>query len=86
MEEQKATNEFKIEKGIPMPTKRSSIDYPFEHMEIGDSFEFSGKKGIYAKVYSSSKYFGEKFGRVFNIRKMRQENDLIFYRIWRIEN
>ena len=30
--------EFKIEKGIPIIPKRGMCKYPFEKMEVGDSF------------------------------------------------
>ena len=31
-------NEFKVEKGIPVPQIRGTLVYPFENMEVGDSF------------------------------------------------
>ena len=41
---------FKIEKNIPVPEKRGKCMYPFEKMEVGDSF-------VYSRVYSRLLHF-----------------------------
>lgn len=44
---------FKIEKGVPLPPKRSrgKTMYPFGQMEVGDSFAIPHKK--FASAYKS---------------------------------
>jgi hypothetical protein len=51
---------IKIEKNIPIPDK---LAYPFDALEIGDSFEVQGKttKQFAGKVYISGKKLGKKF-------------------------
>lgn len=37
-------NGFKIESGIPIPSKSGDSRYPFREMKVGDSFFVPGKK------------------------------------------
>ena len=54
-----------IDKNIPKPIGRMRHNYPFEQMEIGDSFlapEHDGKK-VGIAMYAHSKLTGKKFTR-----------------------
>lgn len=63
-----------VEQGIPMPRV-----YPFEKMEIGDSFLLpADAKRITVQI--AALRFKRKTGKVFSIRKTSQG-----YRCWRVE-
>lgn len=49
-------NEFKIEKGIPLPTAKSNSNGAALRMEIGDSIAFKSKSG----AWRFSKYWNQK--------------------------
>ena len=65
---------IKIDKNIPIPDK---LVYPFDNLEIGDSFEVVGKttKQFASKVYITGKKLGKKF-------TMRASDAGV--RVWRI--
>lgn len=69
---------FKIDKNIPMPTRRYS-KYPFNEMEVGDSFFVEGKSNA---LLSIAKYFAksQKLDWKFTVRK-----EVNGTRIWRIK-
>jgi len=47
--------QFKIEKGIPVPERKGkSFLYPFEKMEVGDSFIFSNTYSRSIHSYASN--------------------------------
>lgn len=72
---------YKIQKNIPIPTKmstgRKSI-YPFESMDIGDSFAApAGKaKSVRSKVTKENKLGDKKF----TVRTIDK-----YIRVWRIQ-
>lgn len=67
-----------IEKNIPIPAKiLKPYLYPFEDMEVGDSFRVSSEKA--GSVRSSSLSFGVKNSMKFAVRKHEEA-----YRCWRI--
>lgn len=68
--------EITIEKGIPIPPKSRRSKYPWEQMEIGDSFQVEGQKSV-----GFPKAFLEK-GWEFE-RRTYQENGTDFVRVWR---
>ena len=65
---------MKIDKNIPLPRK-----WPFEHMEIGDSFLLAKDIKRSAVAVSASR-FGNKNNVKFSIRKTPEG-----YRCWRIK-
>lgn len=71
--------EIKIEKGIPIPTKRSVV-FPLKQMEIGDSFIVDMKEGT-LKAYLSEQNKSE--GHVYKFRFNKQEDGRI--RVWRVK-
>ena len=68
---------IKIDKGIPMPT-RSTEKYPFEKMEVGDSFFVPGLgiRSVSTRVEDESRKSGRKF-------KSRSVEGGV--RVWRIK-
>jgi len=70
---------FKIEKGIPIPTKfrNSGIAATMRAMEVGDSFVAPGKN---SSIRSNMAYITRRTGRKF---VARQEGEGV--RIWRIQ-
>lgn len=82
--------EFKIDKDVPKPLKRSKgkkANYPFDKMEVGDSFFVSIKEGdniskVQALVASSAKYYvlRNRLDVKFSTRTM-----VGGVRIWRIK-
>ena len=72
-------NEFKIEKNVPIPERFGRCKrYPFEKMEVGDSF--LAPLDQIESARQSSYYWARKHGRKY--KTQRQENG---FRIWRIE-
>lgn len=61
-------SEFKIEKGIPAPrySKGRGLKYPFDKMEVGDSFLATGSKPHV--VSSCASNFGKKNSKKFVTR------------------
>ena len=76
---------IKIDKGIPMPESRSSgtSTYPFEDMEVGDSFFAAGKTR--PQMDNACGHWRKKKGWKFTIEGGRTENDVIGARVWRKE-
>lgn len=68
---------MQIEKNVPMPNARQ--DYPYKHMEVGDSvlidpsFGNLGVAQVYAHVY------GRQTGRKFKTRNIPEG-----LRVWRV--
>ena len=73
---------IKIEKGVPVTG--NSTTYPFDEMEIGDSFLVSpcDTKGR-MKVYASSRYFLSKIKTPKFKFKSRVDAD--GYRFWKVK-
>jgi hypothetical protein len=55
--------EFKIEKGIPPPIGKKNGKYPYDKMDVGDSFYIEGAKitTISASIYHQNKKNKNKF-------------------------
>ena len=68
------TDKIKIEKGIPIPPKRGGMKYPWNKLEVGDSF-IGGKDALTTSLY------GKRLGMVFASRKQADGT----YRIWRVK-
>lgn len=73
---------FQIEKGVPLPARRfgrkSRFLFPFEQMEIGDSF--AGQKSDWASAQAAMRRFCRMNGKEFTIRKLEDGG----FRIWRV--
>ena len=76
---------IKIDKGIPLPESRSTGTsiYPFEDLEVGDSFFAPGKSR--AQMDNACGHWRKKKGWKFTIDGNRTENDVIGARVWRKE-
>jgi len=72
-------NEFKVEKNIPMPQGRAgSAKYPFDKLEVGDSFFIPGVKG---REFAGTAYSNGKRNRMkFSVRSVAGG-----CRCWRVE-
>lgn len=74
---------FVIEKGIPVPPiqKKNKNGYPFEHMDVGDSFFVkTDDKGDHIRLTSSVHSFGRIHGMKFSIRMVDGGS-----RVWRVK-
>ena len=61
---------IKIEKGVPLPSEPARRDpYPFDQMEIGDSFFVACTPGNRSVAVQASK-FSKKSGRTFTVRRV----------------
>jgi len=69
---------YEIQKDVPLPTKRVKHDYPYEQLEVGESFVVSGV-GMNS-LCNLNRVKGRKYGRKFVCRK-----DGEGIRIWRVE-
>jgi hypothetical protein len=68
---------FKIEKGIPQNIKSMRMQYPFDKMDVGDSFLVKGgEQGM--KARSAAGNWGKVNGKKFSTRKVGDD-----YRVWR---
>ena len=68
--------EYKIEKNVPRPVN-PHIKYPFEGMDIGDSFLYTGDR---SKINSAAHNHGKRSDTKFSIRKEGKG-----FRVWRTE-
>lgn len=73
---------FKIDKEIPIPEQVRKTEYPFEQMEVGDSFFAEGKTTD--QLGNASGHWRKKKGWGFTIRKETSEDGKNGARIWRI--
>lgn len=78
-----ASNEVKIEKGVPVPSRRSQHGHvlPWDQMEVGDSFAYPFTK---AAMFSSVKYRNSNLiveGSTVRFKASSKNGEL---RIWRI--
>jgi hypothetical protein len=69
---------FVIEKGVPLPGRGRSPIYPFEQMEVGDSFAVPEDKRHV--VGPAAAWFGKRHGRKYSVRKTTGG-----FRVWRVE-
>ena len=78
---------LKVEKGIPIPRAQTGKplkeEYPFELLELGDSFAIPypsvGKEQLVRSLRAQAYYWGKKFDRKFLIRALPSE-----VRTWRV--
>lgn len=68
---------MQLEKGVAIPVKRERVNYPYEGMEVGDSFLAAG--ATLAQMCYQDRKWGKKLGREFTCRK---EGDGV--RVWRV--
>lgn len=71
---------IKIEKNMAKPAIVRRSKYPFQSMEIGDSFATPNRSAI-----SSAYIYGKRKSKKFIMRSSKTEDDKIEYRIWRTE-
>lgn len=71
---------MKVDKGVPMPDKQIGRPprYPFEDMDIGDSFEF--ERDDKQKISSAVSHYSKRKKKVFTIRMIKNK-----YRCFRIK-
>lgn len=69
---------IKIDKDVPVPPFKRALKYPFDKMEVGDSFMVKGVKRENLAV-TAAKY-GKKSGKAFLVRDIEGG-----VRCWRIE-
>ena len=75
---------FKIEKGIPIPEKRTRMGgsiYPFDKMKVGDSFHLGDKARNYGEAHTvmiKAYLYGRYHNKKFSVRKVEDG-----YRVWR---
>ena len=65
---------LRIDKDVPMPTSKT---YPFDNMEVGDSFYYEGPRG---RIASVSSRHAIRFNKKFCIRS--EGNG---HRCWRVK-
>lgn len=68
---------YKIEKNVPIPPNSKSGRFPYDQLDVGDSFVASNVN--LASVCSSNYRIGKRLGRKFIAR---QENGDV--RVWRV--
>jgi len=69
--------EFKIEKNVPFATSKWPSMYPFEKMDIGDSF--SAPAGKHHAVRCAASAYGRRHKKKFSVRKHGPD-----CRVWRL--
>ena len=75
---------IEIESNVPIPESTSGrrLKYPFESLEVGDSFFVEGKEP--AQVSGSKKHFSAKLGHRYICRTVT-EDGVKGVRLWRVE-
>ena len=79
---------FAVDQNIPIAPKKSSPRpnakcwrYPFDRMEVGDSFFLPPRKdGVLPNVNAAAKQWGDKRGRKFSVRSVDGG-----VRVWRVK-
>lgn len=72
-----SSDEFKVEKGVPLPPPRAI--YPWSEMEVGDSF-FVDDPRMRDLVRRAAAWERRRSGKRFTVRKVRGG-----LRVWRFE-
>ena len=70
-------NGMKVEKGIPAPAPREVVEYPYDDMEVGDSFFVEG--GTLNKLCYQNRKAGIRLDAKFTVRKVEGG-----VRVWRL--
>lgn len=78
---------YQIDKAVPIPPKhRRSVEpiYPFDRMEIGDSFAVAsvGHK-TYHRIYQSARIYANRNNKSFVVRALTEHGQPVV-RAWRI--
>lgn len=71
-------SEYVIQKDVPMPSMPNRSSYPFEAMEVGDSFEVTGDDA--RKVAMAACQHASRYGRLYSTRKTATGR-----RVWRLK-
>ena len=69
---------FKLERGLDIPDRKTGPKYPYEQLELGDSFYLEG--GDLSKLCNANYREWRRTGKKYTARKV--ENGV---RVWRIE-
>ena len=69
---------IKIEKNIPVPPFRKALKYPFEEMQVGDSFLVTDVKRENLAI--TARKYGKKAGKDFLVREVEGG-----VRCWRVK-
>ncbi len=89
--------DYKIDSEVPVPTdfRSTELKYPFEEMKVGDSFfipprsEEETVKGLGNRVAQARQTYQKRMARreeeVRFTQRMRTEDDVTGYRIWRVQ-
>ena len=72
-------NDFQVEKGIPLPSTTPPVKFPFDRMEVGESFTFP--YDLATRVSANAHNYAKKNGGRFTIRKVSDTEG----RCWRAE-
>lgn len=72
------TEEIKVEKGIPLPISFQAQRYPFDKMDIGDSFFI--EKVEAQRLSAAASLYGKRNNMKFSVRSI--DNG---YRCWRVK-
>lgn len=72
---------FKIEKDVPYPIPQRRRKYPFQEMEIGDSFQVAFSDISASSLRYTASQYGLRNNKKFSVRKLNKN----FCRCWRIE-
>jgi hypothetical protein len=82
---EKMESGYKVDKGIEMPSLgRSTCPYPFDKLQIGDSFFVPIDGKVENKVRSSAYHFARVWDVKIKIRLMH-ENGVWGLRVWRVK-
>lgn len=69
--------EFKIDKGVEMKVFKSHGKWPFDEMEVGDSFFLEGDKPLSVHACANGRGFKVAYRKV-------EEDGKKGYRVWRL--
>ncbi|MBN7755459.1 hypothetical protein JYP46_01365 [Nitratireductor aquimarinus] len=77
------TDDFKIEKNVPfngrISSRKGTSKYPFQEMEVGDSFSFGADNNDVHKIRMAASRFGLTNGMTFSTSRQKDGT----YRCWR---
>lgn len=72
--------QFDVDSRIPIPSRYSRAQYPWDSMRVGDSFFVPGEKRESMAVRSAARYRAAKTGERYTVRK--KDNGV---RVWRVK-